>query len=94
MPERPTHAEQRMLSAMATMTDEIRALQGKVGSLEGKFGPLEIKVSETKDIVEAWGAVKTLGKFIKWLGALVAAVTAVAIGVKLGVQHLFGRSGI
>lgn len=84
MHDRPTHAEQQMLKAMATMTDEMRALQMKVGGLEDK-------VKETKDIVEAWGAVKTMGKFIKWLGALVAAVTAVAIGVKLGVQHMFGK---
>jgi signal transduction histidine kinase len=82
--ERPSQAEQRMLTAMATMTDELREVKTEVATLRGT-------VAETKDIVEAWGAVKTMGKFIKWLGALVAAVTAVAIGVKLGVQHMFGK---
>lgn len=84
MHERPTSAEQRMLTAMATMTDELREVKTEVSTLRST-------VAETKDIVEAWGAVKTMGKFIKWLGALVAAVTAVAIGVKLGVQHMFGK---
>lgn len=84
MHERPTSAEQRMLAAMATMTDELREVKTEVSTLRST-------VAETKDIVEAWGAVKTMGKFIKWLGALVAAVTAVAIGVKLGVQHMFGK---
>lgn len=83
MTERPTHAERQMLSAVATMTDELRALKTKVGSLEKK-------VNETKDIVEAWGAMKTIGKFITWVGILTGSLTAIAVGVKLGVQHLFG----
>ena len=74
----------KLLSAVATLTDEVTGLKTEV------FG-LKREVSETREIVEAWGAVKTAGKFLKWLAMIVASVTAIVVGAKLGIQHVFGR---
>jgi hypothetical protein len=48
-------------------------------------------VSETKEIVEAWGAVKTAGKFIKWLGSIATGAVAFYLLAKAGMQHMVGK---
>lgn len=73
----------KLLGAVATLTDEVSGLRHEVADLTKE-------VSETREIVEAWGAVKTAGKFIKWLGVVFGSLTAIAVGVKLGIAHMFG----
>jgi len=73
-----------LLSAVATLTDEVTGLKREVVDLQ-------TQVKETKEIVEAWGAVKTAGKFIKWFGGIVGAISAIIVGVKLGLNHVLGK---
>lgn len=45
-------------------------------------------VAATKELVEAWNAVKTGGKFVTWLGAIAAALAALwVVGVGL-LKHM------
>lgn len=52
---------------------------------------VEKDVAETKDLVEAWGAVKTAGKFIKWLGSIATGLVAFYLLAKAGLQHMVGK---
>lgn len=58
----------------------------RLGNMEVMFSTrltaIESKVDETKEIVEAWGAAKAVGKFVKWTGAIAAAVVAIMLFVK------------
>ena len=75
---------ERLLSAVATLTDEGSDLKHEVTDLKAK-------VEETRDIVEAWQAVKTGGRFLKWIGGVVAAAGGAAAFVKFGFQQTVGR---
>lgn len=79
--------DETTLKALKTLTDEVLSMSHKITTLE-------TEVKSTREIVEAWGAIKNAGKFIKWLGAIVAALTAIIVsaklGVQLGIQHVFG----
>ncbi len=74
---------QRLLSAVATMTDEVQGLKREVVDLT-------TSVNETKEIVKAWEAVKLGGKFIKWLGGLASFFAGVWLLMKIGVSQLIG----
>jgi hypothetical protein len=54
---------QKLLTAVATLTDEVTDLKREINILK-------VEVAEAKDIVDAWQAVKTGGKFIKWLASI------------------------
>lgn len=47
------------------------------------------EVSATKEIVEAWAAVKTMGKFIKWASGIIAAAGIIFASAKFAAIHLF-----
>ncbi|WP_333838797.1 hypothetical protein [Novosphingobium sp.] len=79
----PTHQEivQRMSGLETRVDDLIKAVEAMNSSLtEVKDG-----VEETREIVKAWEAVKMSGKFVKWLGALAAAIAAIVIAIKGGI---------
>lgn len=45
-------------------------------------------IMQTRDIVEAWVAVKLMGKFVKWAAGIIAALVAIAVAVKAGIAHV------
>jgi len=51
------------------------------------------KVDETRDIVEAWQAVKTGGKVITWVAKVGAAVLAIFALVKVGATGIVDLGG-
>lgn len=73
---------QRLLSAVATMTD-------KVTELSHKITELEEQVSEMKEIVQAWEAMKTGGKFVKWLAGIGSGIAGLWILAKAIGANLF-----
>lgn len=96
MKPQPTHQE---------LSDRMDKFDGKLDEILKAFGEMrdsvsEVKqslvqvekdVSETKDLVEAWGAVKTAGKFIKWLGSIATGLVAFYLLAKAGLQHMVGK---
>lgn len=52
---------------------------------------VEKDVQSTKDIVEAWGAVKTAGKFAKWLGSIATGLVAAYLLLKATLQFMVGK---
>lgn len=83
--------EDDIAAKMAALTSTIEAAIGKVDEVVVGLETLREEVSQTKEIVEAWNAVKTGGKFLKWLGGVVAAVAAIVAAGKLGLTHFWGR---
>lgn len=79
MPDTPGQM-QKLLSAVAALTDEVQSLKATVTTLT-------TSVNETKDIVQAWEAVKVGGKFIKWLGSIATALAALWLIMKVGISH-------
>lgn len=72
----------KLLTAVATMTDEVAGMKREVAELKKE-------VAATKDIVEAWQAVKVGGKFLKWVGGLATSAAATWLIMKaLGAQLL------
>ncbi|WP_179504342.1 MULTISPECIES: hypothetical protein [unclassified Sphingomonas] len=79
----PTNQEivQRM-SGLETSVDQ---LIKAVDAMRGELSDVKEGVEETREIVKAWEAVKTGGKFVKWVGALAAAIAAIVVAIKGGI---------
>lgn len=93
MRTQPTHQE---LSDRMDQFDEkldrfFTEMRGEMQGMKQSLVQVEKDVSETKDIVEAWGAVKTAGKFIKWLGSIATGAVAFYLLAKAGLQHMVGK---
>ena len=77
--------------------DRLEAGEGRFASMEISLAkvlaavePLpEMKrsIDSTKEIVEAWGAVKTGGKFVKWASGILAGVGVIYVVVKGAILH-------
>lgn len=57
----------KLLSAVATMTDQMSGMSREIAGLKQE-------VAEMKEIVAAWEAVKTGGKFVKWLAGVASGI--------------------
>ena len=44
---------------------------------------MQVDIAKTREIVEAWVAVKTMGKFLKWFSGLLAALVAIFAAFKV-----------
>jgi hypothetical protein len=53
--------------------------------------PISDDITQIKDMVSAWKAIETAGKFAKWIGGIAAALAAVWVVAKAGAQALAGR---
>lgn len=60
----------------------LRKLLSEVQTMRDEVATVKEDVVEMRDIVKAWEAVKTGGAFLKWLGAISAAVVAIVLAVK------------
>ena len=69
---------------LAEKLDRVISRQDEV---MGKLDTVEADVAATKELVEAWAALKTTGRFLKWLSGVLAAVSliwAIAKAAALG----------
>lgn len=46
---------------------------------------MQADIASTKEIVEAWGAVKIAGKFIKWSSGIIAAIAIILVAGKAAI---------
>ena len=86
----PIHERFERGEARFRMIDQkLDTLIASMAALKQDVDELKTDVAETKEIVEAWSAVKTIGKFVKWTGGILAAVIAIGVAVKVGVAAAF-----
>ncbi len=53
---------------------------------------MQADIAKTREIVEAWAAVKTMGKFLKWFSGLLAALVAIFAAFKVAVGAVWRLS--
>lgn len=73
--------------------DRFRRIEEQQAAILAALEPLKgvrEDVAATKEIVEAWAAVKTMGKFIKWAGGLILVVSGVLVAMKSGLATIMG----
>lgn len=76
------------------MSDVTHAdLAAMVTRIEAKVEMLTGEVAKTREMVEAWQAVKTGGKAVAWLAKFLAAAVALVALFKLGIAGLVDWSG-
>lgn len=74
MPE--TQAQMnKLLEAVAALTDEMQAVKREIHDVK-------TSVNESKEILEAWEAVKLGGRFVKWLAGLGSGIAGLWILAK------------
>lgn len=78
--ERFSHIEEK-LDRLLEAVSSIPEIQADLAEVKGD-------TAKTKEIVEAWAAVKNVGRFLKWFAGIVAALSAIIVAVKVGAAHL------
>lgn len=83
--ERPTHAQ--IYEALARVDERLNAgsdrfvdIDKKLDDIVEALKPLpkmQEDIAATKEIVEAWGAIKTAGKFITWFAKVMTALAVI-----------------
>lgn len=89
MQSQPTHQE--LARRMDSFDQKMTLILEKLGTMEASITQVEHDVSKTKEIVEAWSAVKTVGKFVKWVASLGTGVVAIYMLLKTGIVHSLGK---
>ena len=64
------------------------AILARLDEVAGKVDDLKAEVAKTREIVEAWQAFKTGGKFVTWLAKMIASGLAIWAAFKLGAVAL------
>lgn len=86
----PTHLE--IVERMDRLDDKLDVFMSEMRSgmsdLKNEVGDVKKDVAQTKDLVEAWGAIKTVGRFVKWSGTLFAGIVASWVVVKAAIVAL------
>jgi hypothetical protein len=78
---------------------QFREIHGQLGKVLEALEPIpQMKLDiaqakkdgeSTKELVEAWNAVKTGGKFVKWVAPLIGSVVGGWAAIKLGIARIF-----
>jgi hypothetical protein len=74
-----------------TIEDKLDQLLDAVAcipDIQSDLAEVKKDAATTKEIVEAWAAVKTVGKFLKWFAGIIAAVSAIIVAAKISAAHL------
>lgn len=88
-PPQPSHAEilarldqgSAQFAMIEESIKEIREALQSLPAIKADVETMKGDVKATKDLVAAWAAVKTAGRFLKWLGGVVAAIAAIKVGI-------------
>lgn len=70
MTDQVSHGE--ILSRIETLTEQVKEMRGEI--------------AETREIIQAWQAVKTGGVFITWIAKVVTGIVALVAVFKFGLS--------
>lgn len=73
----------RRLDAGGARFSEIDTTLHEIRELLKPLPEMQADIAKTREIVEAWAAVKTMGKFLKWFSGLLAALVAIFAAFKV-----------
>lgn len=89
MATQPSH--QDLAARMDSFDAKLTKMLEELTEMKTSMTQVEHDVSKTKEIVEAWGAVKTVGKFVKWIASLGTGVVGIYVLAKAGLFHMMGK---
>lgn len=85
--ERLAQGSERFMSIERKLESIVEALE-PLPQMRTDMAQMQKDISATKELVEAWNAVKTGGKFVTWLGAIAAALAAVWVVASGLLKHM------
>ena len=92
-PKPETHESlAKRLDAGGARFTEIDTTLHEIRELLKPLPEMQADIAKTREIVEAWAAVKTMGKFLKWFSGLLAAVVAIFAAFKVAVGAVWRLS--
>lgn len=62
--------------------EQFQQIHKILGSIDSKLEKIEVDAQSTREIVEAWNAVKIGGKFIRWAIPIIASIGAAWAALK------------
>jgi len=78
-----THAKMDRLLGKVDAFMVLQSEQGReISAIGERVAKVEAGVRATRDIVQAWGAAKTLSRFVKWAAGIAAALLGLAAAIK------------
>lgn len=72
---------------LAEVIEALKPLPGMKADIEAA----KASTATVKEMVEAWNAVKTGGKFVKWIAPIIGGIAGGWAALKLGIAHFLGR---
>ncbi len=83
-PKTETHESlAKHIDASGLHFEQIDTTLHEIRELLKPLPEIQADIAKTREIVEAWGAVKTMGKFLKWFSGLLAALVAIFAAFKV-----------
>lgn len=89
---------EEVATRLARGEERFRTIEGKLDQLlkvvecipaiQSDLADVKEDAAKTKELVEAWAAVKTMGKFLKWSAGIIAAMSAIIVALKVGAAHI------
>ena len=74
--------------AIEEKLDRLLDAVSSIPEIQADLAEVKGDTAKTKEIVEAWAAVKTMGKFLKWSAGIIAAMSAIIVALKIGAAHI------
>ncbi len=79
---------EQIMASLERGQQRFKAIEDLLGKIHADLEPMKKDIAETRELVEAWDAVKLAGRFVKWIAGVVAAVVAIGAAIKVGVAHV------
>ena len=68
--------------------DAIKAELSRIAKQLEPLPQMQRDVAETREIVEAWSAMKQFARLVKWIGIISGAIVATVTAIKLGMGKI------
>jgi phage-related protein len=78
------HVEQVLAKVEKALTEVIKGQE----EFRSTIKPISEDIAEIKDMVGAWKAIATAGRFAKWLGVIAASIAAIIVLMKTGAHAI------
>jgi hypothetical protein len=88
--ERLAEGSRQFEGIHAQLAEVIDALKS-LPDMQADIARAKADGAAVKEMVEAWNAVKTGGKFVKWIAPIIGGIAGGWAALKLGIAHFIGR---
>lgn len=83
---RQTVSHEDIMNRLDNGDGRFRKVEEDLDDIKADVAEMKETLVAIKDMVEAWTAAKTAGRFIKWLGGVAAGLAAIFVALKAGID--------